>query len=184
MMKQSFRAVLLGALIALTAACQADTDAGKTTPPADSAKPAAPAETVTKAADAVTVENPFARAVPPGQPNSAAFMTLVNTSDVDHSLKSATSPVAATVELHTHTNNNGVMEMRQVEQIAVPAKGRAELKPGGFHIMLIGLKQDLTAGEKAQLTLTFEDGSTTTVDAPIQEVTPPAAGGHMGGMQR
>jgi copper(I)-binding protein len=94
----------------------------------------------------------------------------VNTSDTDHSLKAAASPVAATVELHTHTNNNGVMEMRQVPQIDVPAKGRTELKPGGFHIMLIGLKQDMKAGEKAVLTLTFEDGSTTTVDAPIQDI--------------
>jgi hypothetical protein len=103
-------------------------------------------------------------------------MTFVNTGDVNHSVKSAASPVAATVELHTHTNNNGVMEMRQIPQIDVPAKGRTELAPGGLHIMLIGLKQDMKVGETAQITLTFEDGSTTLVDAPIQEVTPPAMG--------
>lgn len=168
-MKPLLRTVLLGALIAMTAACQAE---NKSAAPTDAAKPAAPAETAAKAVDSVKVENPYARAVPPGQPNSASFMTLVNESDVDHSVKSAASPVAATVELHTHTNNNGVMEMRQVEQIDVPAKGRTELKPGGLHVMLIGLKQDMKAGEKAQITLTFEDGSTTTVDAPIQEITP------------
>lgn len=171
-MQSLFRATLLGILISLTAACQAETDAGKA---------AAPAEAVAKAADTVKVENPYARAVPPGQPNSASFMTLVNTADVDHSVMSASSPVAATVELHTHTNNNGVMEMRQIPQIDIPAKGRAELKPGGLHIMLIGLQQEMKIGESAPVTLTFEDGSTTTVDAAIQEITPPADAGHMGG---
>lgn len=162
-MKRLVHTTVLALLMSVTVACQADTD--------KSATPTAGKTTAT-AADSITIENPFARAVPPGQPNSAAFMTLINNSDVDHSIKSAVSPVAATVELHTHTNNNGVMEMRQVPQIDVPAKGRTELKPGGLHIMLIGLTQDLKAGEKAAITLTFEDGSTTTVDAPIQEVTP------------
>lgn len=162
-MKRLLHTTALALLMSMTVACQADAD-----------KSAAPTTGKTAtAADSVTVENPFVRAVPPGQPNSAAFMTLVNASDTEHSVKSAASPVAATVELHTHTNNNGVMEMRQVPQIDVPAKGRTELKPGGLHIMLIGLTQDLKAGEKAAITLTFEDGSTTTVDAPIQEVTPP-----------
>ncbi|EIJ35624.1 protein of unknown function DUF461 [Thiothrix nivea DSM 5205] len=184
MMQPTFRAVLLGSLIALMSACNAETDAGKAAALADATKPAVTAETAVKVADVVKVENPYARAVPPGQPNSASFMTLVNESDVDHSVKSAASPVAATVELHTHTNNNGVMEMRQVEQIDVPAKGRTELKPGGLHVMLIGLKQDMKVGETAPITLTFEDGSSTTVDAPIQEIAPPAGagGGHMGGM--
>lgn len=119
-MKHLVQTAILSTLISLTAACQAEPDAGK-----------AAANNAT-AADSVTVENAYARAVPPGQPNSAAFLTLVNTSDTDHSLKAAASPVAATVELHTHTNNNGVMEMRQVPQIDVPAKGRTELKPAVF----------------------------------------------------
>lgn len=180
-MKTPYRIALLSAVISLLVACGEK--------PADNKAAAEPAPTANatatagKAADVVSVENPFARAVPPGQPNSASFMTLVNTSDVDHSIKSASSPVAATVELHTHTNNNGVMEMRQVPQIDVPAKGRTELKPGGLHVMLIGLQQELKVGATAPITLTFEDGSTTTVDAPIQEITPPAGMGQMGGMQ-
>ncbi|OQX12478.1 MAG: hypothetical protein BWK73_14830 [Thiothrix lacustris] len=169
-MKRLLHTTALGILLSMTVACQADAD--KTAP-----------ATSSKAADSVTVESPFVRAIPPGQPNSASFMTLINTSDTDHSIKSAASPVAATVELHTHTNNNGVMEMRQVPQIDVPAKGRTELKPGGLHIMLIGLQQELKVGENAAITLTFEDGSTTTFNAPIQDVTPPAGMGNMGSMQ-
>lgn len=153
-MKVVFRTLALGLLVSLAAACQAENPTGK-------------------AADVVKAENPFIRAVPPGQANSAAFLTLTNGSSVPHSLKSATSPVANTVELHTHTNNNGVMEMRQVPQIDVPAKGQVTLAPGGLHIMLIGLKQDLKPGETASVTLNFEDGSTVVVDAPIKEVTPP-----------
>ncbi|QQZ28592.1 copper chaperone PCu(A)C [Thiothrix subterranea] len=160
-MKRLLHTAALGILLSMTVACQADAD-----------KSAAAAPATSTAADSVTVEAPFVRAIPPGQPNSASFMTLVNTSDSDHSVKSAASPVAATVELHTHTNNNGVMEMRQVPQIDVPAKGRTELKPGGLHVMLIGLQQELKVGETAAITLTFEDGSTTTVNAPIQEVMP------------
>ena len=79
---------------------------------------------------------------------------------------------------HTHTNNNGVMEMRQISQIDVPAQGKAELAPGGLHIMLIELRQELKVGESVAVTLNFADGSTSVVDAPIQEVTPP-----MGGMK-
>ena len=169
-MKLLLRAAVLGTLIAFTTACQAENEA--------EAPKQAQAETTkaasTTAAEGVQVENAYARAVPPGQPNSASFMTLVNTSGADHSVMSASSPVAATVELHTHTNNNGVMEMRKIDKIDVPAKGRTELKPGGLHVMLIGLQQDMKVGEIAQITLTFEDGSSTTVDAAIQEITPPA----------
>lgn len=170
-MKPLLRAALLGVLVSVTAACQAENETGK----AAAAAPKA-AATVTKAADAVKAENPFVRAVPPGQPNSAAFMVLNNSSAVAHQVVSATSPVANTVELHTHTNNNGVMEMRQIPQIDVPANGKAVLAPGGLHIMLIELRQELKAGESVAVTLTFEDGSTAVVDAPIQEVTPPMGG--------
>lgn len=181
-MKPVYRIAVLSALIYLLGACgekTADNKAPEASNPAPTATTNTNQTSISKAADSITVENPFARAIPPGQPNSASFMTLVNTSDVDHSVKSAASPVAATVELHTHTNNNGVMEMRQVPQIDIPAKSRVELKPGGLHIMLIGLTRELNVGENAQITLTFEDGSTKTVIASIQEITPAMGGGSM-----
>lgn len=184
-MKIRLQTVLLSSLLVLTSACGAK-DAPTAQPAADAAKPVATESTTSasKAADAVTVEGAFVRAVPPGQPNSAAFMTLVNSSASAQNVTAASSPVAATVELHTHTNNNGVMEMRQIDKIEIPANSKTELQPGGLHIMLIGLKQDLKAGEEAKLTLTFADGSTKEVTAEIKEVTPPAGmqpqGGHHG----
>lgn len=140
------------------------------------------ADAAVKAADLLEIEEAYIRAVPPGQPNSAAFMTINNPFNQAFALTAASSPVAATVELHTHTHNNGVMEMRKIDKIDIPADGEVELKPGGLHIMLIGLKQELKVGEDAKLTLTFADGSTKEVTAEIKEVTPPAGmqqhGGH------
>ena len=133
-----------------------------------------------KTAAAVKADNPYVRAVPPGQENSAAFMTLTNSSDVPVALIAAESPVADKVELHEHTNNNGVMAMRQIPQIEVPAKGSVELKPGGLHIMLIGLKQALNAGGNVPLTLLFADGGLVQVTAPIKTVDAPMAGAAMG----
>ena len=119
---------------------------------------------------AIQVQHPYARAVPPGQPNSAAFMTLRNDADAANAVVSASSPAAKVVELHTHIMDGGMMKMRQVDKIEIPAKGATELKPGGLHIMLIGLNEQLKPGMKISLTLKFADGSETTVEAPVQEV--------------
>ncbi|MCW8918537.1 MAG: copper chaperone PCu(A)C [Gammaproteobacteria bacterium] len=123
------------------------------------------------ASDAIQVEQPYVRAVPPGQPNSAAFMTLRNHSDKANAVVAASSPAARVVELHTHIMDNGMMKMRQIKQIELPAKGEAVLQPGGLHIMLIGLQQQLTPGMNVALTLKFADGSMQEINAPVQAVT-------------
>ena len=118
----------------------------------------------------IQVQHPYARAVPPGQPNSAAFMTLNNKGHMANAVVSASSPAAKVVEMHTHIMDGGMMKMRKVERIDIPAMGKTELKPGGFHIMLIGLKQQLKPGMKVSLTLKFADGTENTIDTPVQEV--------------
>lgn len=122
------------------------------------------------AAETVTVSDAYARAVPPGQPNSASFMTLTSKSDMDHALVEASSPAAGVVELHTHTMADGMMQMRRVEKIDIPAGGSTKLEPGGLHVMLIGLKQELKPEESISLTLVFEDGSKTEVTAPVRKL--------------
>jgi copper(I)-binding protein len=121
-------------------------------------------------AEGVTISDPYVRAVPPGQPNSASFMTVTNAGGSDHALVGGSSPAAKVVELHTHTMEGGMMRMRQVEKIDLPAGKDVTLKPGGLHVMLIGLKQNLTPGENVPLTLKFEDGSEVTVDAPVRKL--------------
>jgi len=121
-------------------------------------------------ADDITVSAPFAREVPPGAPASASFMTLENSSSSAIKLTSADSSVAKVVELHTHTNDNGVMRMRKVPFIEVPASGKTELKPGGLHIMLIGPHNPLKMGQEVTVKLTFEDGSTKSVAMPVKSM--------------
>lgn len=134
------------------------------------------------AADAVSVADPYVRAVPPGQPNSAAFMQLSNQSDADHILVGAESAVAKTVELHTHVMEEGMMKMRRIEKIDLPAGQEVALQPGGLHIMLIGLNQELTPDTQVALTLVFEDGSKSEIQAPVRMLQMQMSG-QGGGMQ-
>lgn len=122
------------------------------------------------AAAAVTVSDAYARAVPPGQPNSASFMVLSNASAVDHALVGARSDAAETVELHTHNMKDGMMQMRRVQKIDIPAGAETRLQPGGLHVMLIGLKGDLQPGDELTLNLQFEDGSMLEVAAPVRKL--------------
>jgi len=121
-------------------------------------------------ADAVQVEGAYARAMPPGQPNSAAFMVLHNTGSATHALVAAESPVAKVVELHTHTMDGGMMRMRQVDKIELPAGQSVQLQPGGLHVMLIGLNHPLAPQEQVPLTLIYDDDSRQTVQAPVRKV--------------
>jgi copper(I)-binding protein len=122
------------------------------------------------AGEVVMVDDPYVRAVPPGQPNSASFMALHNNSKQDHVLVGASSSTAEVVELHTHTMEEGMMRMRKVDKIDLPAGEKISLKPGGLHVMLIGLRQKLVPGDKIDLTLIFDDGSQMKLDAPIRKL--------------
>jgi hypothetical protein len=87
---------------------------------------------------------------------TAVYLTLVNKGDAPDALLSASSDVSSTVELHETQMKGNVMRMVPVPRIGVPAKGRTELKPGGLHLMLIGLKRDLKPGDGIKMTLRFE----------------------------
>jgi copper(I)-binding protein/predicted peroxiredoxin len=122
------------------------------------------------AADEILVANPYARAVPPVSQNSALFMTLKNTGTTDRAVVSAASRAAKVVELHTHIHDDGVMRMREVERIDIEAGESTVLEPGGLHVMLLGLKRPLAVGSTVQVDLTFDDGSTKSVVAPVRAV--------------
>lgn len=122
-------------------------------------------------ADQITVTDPYVRAVPPVVRNSAAFMHIHNSGAEERFLISASTPVAATAELHMHTMDDGVMRMRQIVHIHLPANGTATLQPGGLHIMLLDLKGPLDLGDQVPITLTFDDGSTKEISAEVRSVT-------------
>ncbi|MCE7979559.1 MAG: copper chaperone PCu(A)C [Caldilinea sp. CFX5] len=99
----------------------------------------------------------------------AMYMTIRNTTGTPDRLIKAQSDVAKVVELHNVAMKDGVMSMYPVETIEIPANGEAVLKPGSFHVMLIGLNRDLVVGESMTVTLTFEQAGDVTLQAPIRE---------------
>lgn len=120
------------------------------------------------AAERVVVEGPYVRLLPPGQPNTGAFMTLRNGDDRDHRLVKAESAAAKVVELHEHVHEGGMMKMRPVKAIEIKARGKTVLEPGGLHVMLIDLVRPLKEGENVSFTLTYEDGSSAKLEAPVR----------------
>jgi protein SCO1 len=129
---------------------------------------ATPAAEPPTAAQRVRVHEPFVRLTPPGQPNSAAFMGLENTGESAVRVVAAESPAAEVVELHTHLQEDGIMRMRQVDAIDLPAGARTELAPGGLHVMLIGLVEALAPESMVAVTLVFDDGSRLELQAPTR----------------
>ena len=124
---------------------------------------------------AIQIGHPFARATAAGQTTGGGFLKLTN-AGTDDALLAASSPVATRVELHSMRMNGDVMQMRQVDAIALPAGKTVELKPGGWHLMLVGLKAPLKAGDKFPLTLKFERAGEVEVTVHVDALTPAAAG--------
>ena len=102
-------------------------------------------------------------------PQTAVFVVLENKTGEKRQLVSATSTVSDKVELHTMSNENGMMRMTPVKAIDIPANGKAELKPGSFHIMLFELKQHPADGATVDLTLTFDNGQKLPVTATVRK---------------
>lgn len=104
-----------------------------------------------------------------GGANSAIYMVLVNGGAQADRLTAAQADVSNAVEIHETTMEGDVMRMQQVEGgIEVPAGGQVELKPGGYHVMLIGLTRDLKVGDKFPVTLQFSSGATLAVEAEVR----------------
>lgn len=129
------------------------------------------AASLAHAADPVAVSNAWARATAPGQEVGAAYMELKSAADL--TLTKVESPIADSVEIHKMSMNNGVMEMRMLETLELPAGKAVKLEPGGFHLMLFDLKTPLKAGENLAFTLHFKDGkgkaSTMKVEVPVRK---------------
>lgn len=119
-------------------------------------------------ADAVRVDAPWLRAMPPGAGMSAAFLRLSNAGPAPVRLVGAESAAAGSVELHGHSHEGGVMRMRAVEGVDLPAGGAVQLEPYGLHLMVFGLKSSPKPGERFPLVLKFADGSRLEVDAAVR----------------
>ena len=119
------------------------------------------------AATPVKIEDPWARATPPGARIGAGYMKITSGGAADR-LIGASSPAAARVELHVTEKSGDVMRMRQVKAYDIPAKGGFELAPGGAHLMLVDLKAPLKEGAKVPLTLRFEKAGEVKVELQVR----------------
>lgn len=121
----------------------------------------------------VSVAGAWARPAVPGQMGTGAFMTL--TAKDGARLLGAASPVAGVVEIHEMKMEGNVMKMRAIDALDLPAGKPVELKPGGYHVMLLDLKQPLKAGERFPLSLRIETHDRKLVTMPVEvEVAPRA----------
>ncbi len=126
---------------------------------------------------AIKVDKPFARATAPGAAVGGGYAAIVNGGASADRLVAASSPVSARMELHEMAMENNIMRMREVKGMDVPAGGRLELKPGGYHLMFMELKQPLKQGDKVPVTLTFEKAGEVKVEFAVEGM---AAGAHKG----
>ncbi len=114
------------------------------------------------------IKQPFARATPPGAKAAGVFMTIENKGKDADRLVSASSSAAGIVEIHEMKMDGGIMQMREVKALEVKPGATVELKPGGYHVMLLDLKPPLKQGETVPVTLTFEKSGTVEVKAAIE----------------
>ena len=104
--------------------------------------------------------------------STAAYLVLQNPTPNADALVGVATPAAEAAEIHSVTMDDGVMRMRQVDAVPIPAAGEAVLEPGGYHIMLIGLLDPLAEGSSIPLELRLESGRTFTILAPVREAPP------------
>ena len=140
---------------------------------------------LTSAAQVVTITNPWVRGTVAEQKVTGAFMTL--TAPGESRLVEVRSPVAGTVEIHEMKMDGNVMRMRPIQALVLPPGKPVELRPGGYHVMLMGLKQVLKPGDSVPLTLVVEGPDkqrrNIEVSAPVRALnaSPAGASGHGSG---
>lgn len=157
-MRARFLSIFLVLVLALVAGCIA---------PLTLQSPAAPVPEPGK----ITVVAPMARPSPMMAGNGAAYMTILNGTDQPVRLLAARSDAAGAVELHETIEDGGMMRMvPQPEGFEIPAGGSVELKPGGKHVMLIGLVEPLELGNEIELTLEFDSAEPMTIAVPVMEM--------------
>lgn len=123
---------------------------------------------------AVRIDNAWVRAMPPSQPNTAAYMTLHNGSDRALQIIGARSEPIARVEMHTSREVDGMLSMEQLDQVMVAPGQVIVFAPGGMHLMMLGLKKMPAAGEQVKLCLEFKSGASVCAEAEVRRVAPSA----------
>ncbi len=119
-------------------------------------------------AGAIGIDHPHARATAAGQSIGVGYMALVNRGATDRLVSIRAAGVATSVEMHMMNMTGDVMKMRQVAAIDLPAGKTVALEPGGYHLMLVGLKAPLQAGTQFPMELKFEKAGVVTVQVAVE----------------
>ncbi len=106
---------------------------------------------------------------PPVAPVLAGYLVIENPGNKTVHLTGASSDRFTAVEIHEMRMKDGMMSMKRIERLAIPAGGRVELAPGGLHLMLIKPVEPVRAGQTVRITLRFDNGQTLSVDMPVQK---------------
>lgn len=128
------------------------------------------------AAGPLEVRQPWSRPAVAGT-NGIGYLVVANHGRAADSLEKVESPIAARVEMHAMSMAGGVMSMKKVDRIAVPAGGETAFAPGGYHLMLLGLTKTLKAGDRAPVTLTFASGARLAVGLVVSDGMGPRPAG-------
>jgi periplasmic copper chaperone A len=131
----------------------------------------------TYSAGGLQIVGPWARATPKGSTVSAGYLTITNKGTAPDRLIGGSLLSASRFEVHTTVTENGVARMRQVTSLEIKPGETVELRPGGMHVMFMGLKQPMTSGQTIKGTLVFEKAGTVAIEFTVQGVGAPA-GGH------
>jgi copper(I)-binding protein len=129
----------------------------------------------------IQVGNPWTRATPKGSSVAGAYMNISNKGTAADRLIGGSTEVAARFEVHRMNMENGVMTMRPVEGgLEIKPGATVELKPGSFHVMLVGLKKPLEKGQRVKATLEFEKAGKVEIEYAVEAIgaSAPTASGH------
>lgn len=124
--------------------------------------------TVARAESPLVIRDAWIRAMPPTAKNSAAYLVIENPGTADDALVGASVDGAEVTELHEMAHEGHAMTMRQRSEIVVPAGAVVELKPGGLHLMLIGLQRPLVMGETRKVLLQFRQAGEIRVELDVR----------------
>ncbi|MDQ0456103.1 copper chaperone PCu(A)C [Rhizobium paknamense] len=128
----------------------------------------APAEAGSGKLGTLALSGGYVKAMLPGQPVGGGYVTIENKGEGQDRLLSLSSPAAGRVELHEMAMQDNVMKMRKVDGgLPIAAGGKLEMKPGGYHLMFMEVRQPFKAGDKVPVQLTFEKAGTVTLDLPV-----------------
>jgi copper(I)-binding protein len=128
----------------------------------------------------LTIDHPWSRATPGGAKVGAGYLVIENKGDEADRLTGGSSPIAKSVEVHSMVMEGDMMKMRKLDSLEIPAGGSVALKPGGNHIMFLGLEEPIEEGKPFTATLTFEKAGEVEVEFKVEGIGAKAPSGGKG----